>query len=474
MRRGNSAAVEDQLRRLLCAGSVGTLSDEQLLERFATDGMGGGEAAFEVLMTRHGPMVLRACRAVLTDPHAAEDAFQATFMILMRKAGSLWVRDSLAPWLHGVAVRVSTKAKVAAACRGAREKPMSVHPSWTGSEGRAEIAAVVHEEVGRLPEKYRIPVVLCHLEGRSHEDAARSLAWPVGTVRGRLSRARDLLRFRLTRRGFAPAAVALGSLLISETATALPCRLTTAVIVAARKVRAGFPSGTVSEAVAQLIEEEWKTMTMTKLKMAGAMLFAGVLVVGAGAMAQPDGVPVSQGRAADAPNPSANDVTPSRRISDPANPKTKVIDDEAKNLLAEMIEGEAATKLVEERAELVKGEKMALEALLKKYNYGVPPDLKYKISPEEEKAMQTLEKAKLRLETLYKANFELFVAAGRGEMAALRLMKRYPGLLPNTEQPIAPAPTPVPAEHERRLNELERKFDRVLEAIDGLKREPRW
>ena len=133
-------------------------------------------------------MVLRVCRGVLGESHDVHDAFQATFLVLVRKAGSLWVRDSLGPWLHGVALRVATKAKVAAARRRAHER----RGAEAADAGKGEksipddLVAALHDEIERLPGKYRAPIVLCYLEGQTHEGAAAALGWPVGTVRGRL------------------------------------------------------------------------------------------------------------------------------------------------------------------------------------------------------------------------------------------------------------------------------------------------
>jgi RNA polymerase sigma factor (sigma-70 family) len=151
-------------------------------------------------------VVFRACRAILRDPHAAEDALQATFLVLARKAGGLWVRGSLGPWLLSVARRVAYCARTDASRQRAHERtaaeraaPATVDPGWDDRD------AILHEELVRLPEKYRTAVVLCDLEGLTHEQAARQLGWHDGTVRSRLARVRERLRERLTRRGMAPA-----------------------------------------------------------------------------------------------------------------------------------------------------------------------------------------------------------------------------------------------------------------------------
>ena len=147
---------------------------------------------------------------VLDDPHAAEDAFQATFLILARQASSIRDRGSVASWLHRIAWRIAAHARAAAARRREIERQCARQAAQLSSDPeRIILDAILHDELIRLPEKYRKPIVLCYLEGLTHEGAAEQLGWPVGTVRGRLARARDLLRARLTRRGVtSPAVVA--------------------------------------------------------------------------------------------------------------------------------------------------------------------------------------------------------------------------------------------------------------------------
>jgi len=218
------------------------MTDGQLLERFATS---QDEEAFEALVRRHGPMVLGLCRQMTGDEHAAEDAFQATFLVLVRNVATIRKHESLGSWLYGVARRVSSKAR-----SGARRWVLAGHVAeMTADEtevqaglDREEARPILRDEVGRLPEKYRAPIVLCYFEGRSHEEAAAQLAWPVGTVKGRLARARDILQARLTRRGVALSA---GLMLLLESRTArasLPEGLVqSTLIAAARAVRLPGP-----------------------------------------------------------------------------------------------------------------------------------------------------------------------------------------------------------------------------------------
>src|SRR5262249_27839110 len=161
-------------------------------------------------IARHGPMVLGVCRQLLRDPNDVDDAFQATFLVLVRKAGTLRRCDLLGNWLYGVAYRVATRARVLSARRTAKAPygqegvdGLGADDGWrlSGQDAAAgpdrEPRPWLHEEVGRLPEKYRVPVLLCYFEGLTHEEAAGRLGWPLGTVKGRLARARDLLRRRL-------------------------------------------------------------------------------------------------------------------------------------------------------------------------------------------------------------------------------------------------------------------------------------
>jgi RNA polymerase sigma factor (sigma-70 family) len=225
---GRSIAVETGIRTLWTAGAIGGADDADLIARFCQRRDEVAEAAFRVLVERHGPMVVRVCRQVLGDGHAAEEAAQAVFLVLARKAGSIRVGRTVAPWLYGVARRVAARANVRAAARSAREdrvaravaaerNDVETSPVPAAAEWEA-----IHEEVGRLPERYRKPVVLCYLEGQTYEEAARLIGCPVGTVRVRLARARDRLRERLTRRGFGPERVASAGCLLDGMAPGVP------------------------------------------------------------------------------------------------------------------------------------------------------------------------------------------------------------------------------------------------------------
>jgi RNA polymerase sigma factor (sigma-70 family) len=187
------------LRRAAAGHAQDERGDAELLSRFV---QAHDEAAFESLVRRHGPMVWSICRRFLAATQDAEDAFQATFLVFVRKSGSIRAGALLSNWLYGVAYRTANRARANGARRGALEKQgLNVEPCASPQEPGADWSPLLHEELFRLPDKYRQAIVLCYLQGKTNEEAAQALGWPVGTVKGRLSRARDLLRGRLTRRG---------------------------------------------------------------------------------------------------------------------------------------------------------------------------------------------------------------------------------------------------------------------------------
>jgi RNA polymerase sigma factor (sigma-70 family) len=266
------------LRQALARSDLDGTADAQLLERFLH---GRDEAAFELLVWRHGPMVLGVCRRLLANPHDADDAFQATFLVLARKAGSIGKRGSVGSWLYKVAARVARRARSAARRRAVREQPAEnlalLDPRAPADPVWRELRGVLDDELGRLPEKYRAPIVLCYLEGRTNAEAAQQLRCPPGTIKTRLAYARRLLAERLVRRGLALGAALVvaesQSLAASATVPAALARATAraAALVAARAAVAGV----VSAPVAGLTEGVLRAMTMTKLKLTAIVLAAG-------------------------------------------------------------------------------------------------------------------------------------------------------------------------------------------------------
>jgi len=202
-------------------------SDEDLIDRFLHGEKSDSQEAFRALVTRHGPMVLSICRCVLDLHQDAEDAFQATFLVLARKAATIRNRRALAGWLCEVARRMAVKAREHAVRQRNLERQVAAMSPRTIARNELELTAsgnelrpILHAEVDRLPERYRVPVILSYLEGKTNEEVAELLEWPVGTVKGRLSRARELLRARLGRRGLALSTAFIVAALSRESASA--------------------------------------------------------------------------------------------------------------------------------------------------------------------------------------------------------------------------------------------------------------
>ncbi len=269
------------IQTLFRTGSTGGLTDGELLVRFVAT---GDEAAFEVLVHRLGPMVLGVCRRTLNDRHDAEDAFQATFLVLARRAASVEPPERVGSWLYGVARRVADRARVVRARRRAREATATNMPEPAIETPRHDdLLPLLDRELGRLPEKYRAPIVLCHLEGKPYKEAARQLGCPEGTLAGRLTRGRTLLAARLNRLGVAMSAGALASLLAKEASARVPAAWAASAVGVGCGIRSGG-SAAVAAGVAALAKGTLRNMLMTRLRVASAAIVA-VGVIGAGAVA---------------------------------------------------------------------------------------------------------------------------------------------------------------------------------------------
>jgi RNA polymerase sigma factor (sigma-70 family) len=266
-------------------------TDQDLLERFATH---HEEAVFEVLMQRHGPMVLGVSQRVLGHEQDAEDVFQATFLVLARKAKSIRQRASLASWLYGVAYRLALKLKGAAARRRARERRVaemmatsqesgvrSQGSGGTPESGWSDLRPILDEELSRLPQKYRAPLILCYLEGKTNVEAGRLLGWPAGSMSKRLACGRELLRARLTKRGLTFSAPILATMLAEHAQASVPAALWQSSLKAAVLISTGQAlTGVVSTQVGSLVHGVIHTMFMTKMKVAvGLVLGLGLLVL---------------------------------------------------------------------------------------------------------------------------------------------------------------------------------------------------
>jgi RNA polymerase sigma factor (sigma-70 family) len=281
MARGLMQNVLQHLRGLAVAPADAGRGDHDLLERFLTQ---KDETAFEALVRRHGPMVLGVCRRVLGDPDAAEDAFQATFLVFVRKAAAIARRERLGNWLYGVAFHTARAARAASGRRRAKEAKAMPRPQFPEDESWQELLPVLDEELSRLPDKYRTPILLCDLQEKSRRDAARELGLPEGTLSSRLARARALLARRFARRGLTLSAGALAAGLGREAAAALPAALVRATVEAGTLAVAG-QAVAVSGTVLTLCDKVLRIMFIVKLRSAALLFAGGLFVVGMGGLA---------------------------------------------------------------------------------------------------------------------------------------------------------------------------------------------
>jgi RNA polymerase sigma factor (sigma-70 family) len=277
------------LRKTVLGKEGAGLTDGQLLESFVRQ---RDEAAFEALVRRHGPMVLGVCRRVLRNHHDAEDAFQATFLVLVRKAGSVVPLEMVANWLYGVAYRTALKARGMIAKQRVRERQVTDMPEPEAVEPDhcwSDLQPLLDGELSLLPDKYRVPVVLCDLEGKTGKEAARQLGWPEGTVASRLSRGRAVLAKQLTRHGLGLSGSSLAVALSQNAASAsVPTSLVSSTVKAASGLAAGqaLTTGLISAKVAVLTEGVVTAMFLNKVKIAVLVLgLVGVVGAGLGSVA---------------------------------------------------------------------------------------------------------------------------------------------------------------------------------------------
>lgn len=283
MPNGPATTVLHYLRRLVAGQDPVETADGDLLARFTTR---RDEAAFAELMRRHGPMVMGVCRRMLHDPNDADDAFQATFLVLVKRAGSLGVIHSVGDWLHGVAVRTALRARIQSAKRRQREREAAAMPASEASDEFlwSDLRPVLDEEIQRLPGRYRAAFILCHLEGKTNEEAARCLGCPKGTVLSRLARARERLRLRLTKRGVTLSTAVLAAVLTERTASATvtPPLAATTLRAAMALAATGSAAGIASTPVITLTEGVVHAMFMSKVKFAAILVLTVALLTGAG------------------------------------------------------------------------------------------------------------------------------------------------------------------------------------------------
>ena len=338
---GSRGAIARQVERLYNEGTLAGLDEFGLLDRFRSR---NDEEAFAALVVRHGPMVLATCRRVLRDSHDADDAFQATFLLLARKSGTIRGRSGLASWLHRVAVRVALRSHRQKARRRIREVVDSGITSRAVSPPThdldPDVPATIHEELARLPESHRLAVIACDLEGLTHEEAAARLRWPVGSVKGRLARGRDQLRDRLTRRGLATPVVLIAATLSRDARAAVPPALMRSTIRAATDFAAGKTvAGMVPVSAIHLAKGAAIEMTITRLGAVGLVTLS-MLGVAAGLHAAIGDGPAANGTtsaAIDDPSPDAG-PPPGRQSAD--EPPHRLTTKERRNLALEILGAE--------------------------------------------------------------------------------------------------------------------------------------
>jgi RNA polymerase sigma factor (sigma-70 family) len=321
--------VIQYLRRTALLPDGAGLTDGQLLSRFLER---RDEDAFAALVKRHGPMVWGVCRRLLTSHHDAEDAFQATFLVLVRKAAKVFPRDKVANWLYGVAYMTAHRGRVAAAKARRREKQVAKMPETAVVEGDLwrDLQPLLDQELSRLPDAYREVIVLSDLEGKTRKEVARQLGLPEGTVASRLARARAMLAKRLARHGLAVSGGTLATVLTEKVASAgVPSSVVSSTIKAVTLVTAGqaAATGAISVKVAALTEGVLRAMFLTKLKMAAVIVLVFASCTGGAGLiyqtqaAQDTAGKEQQGRTiqrADEPASEKGDQTPElqRRIGE--------------------------------------------------------------------------------------------------------------------------------------------------------------
>ncbi len=484
MRNSRCSDIPRYLRTLLKTGTASGLTDGELLDRFRCGRGESAEFAFAAILARHGPMVLRVCRSALRDLQDAEDAFQATFLILARKAGTVRRRDAVGPYLNAVAFRVAANLRTRQARRRRREArvPGQERGPRTDRAGEScELGQILQEEIARLPQRFQSVSVLCDLEGKTYAAAADVLQCPIGTVMSRLAEARRRLRLRLTRRGLAPGAALPGALFSRDVATAaVPGFLSDSTVRAAIGLtgKGALAPGVVSSSVLALGEDVLKAMLFTKFKVAAAsLLIAGVVAAGSSVLAigppeiTPNDAPpaLSQAAQEDVKLPPAaqvkNSAEPPRDLSDQLRDELDLLSVRLDTKRAELERAQAQRELA-----------LAVVATHQRLNQRRPG----MVSAEE----------------ITKAESEVRIAAAeidivQSQIQELELLlaqaKRLPdhpdriqdyldrarsagtvGLASATEQRRLKE---VSAALERRLTDLERKLDRVLRALEGLKPE---
>jgi RNA polymerase sigma factor (sigma-70 family) len=476
--------LHQDLAVIFGGGAAAALTDGQLLDRFLGPADETSEQAFEALVRRHGPMVLRVCHQVLGDSHEADDAFQAVFLILARTGCSVLQRESVASWLYGVALRVAARARKGLIKRRRVEQLADDDldaveaPILEGTVRWNESAEIVHQEVSRLAEKYRAPIVLCYLEGLTHDQAAARLNWPVGTVRSRLSRGRDRLRGRLSRRGVtAPALLgpltgwlgvgggssAEAAALARAILPAVPAGLVTATLRSACQFASGKSAAVAlfSAASLALTKEVLRTMAMKRIAVAAwALVPAGFIVFAAGTMlGQEPGREGGQGAPAVQSKEGKRQAAPAAAVE-----KTKVLVDPLERELLDA----ARQRLEAQRAYYEEG-RITIDRFIMGSQRLM--EIERMLSQTKEEALAAIQRHVDRLKEI-EAREQGELTVGKGTVADVseahqnRLEAEV--LLKHSKMPEKP--NPELSSLERRLSELERKLNLLLNQGDGERR----
>ncbi|HEV3118468.1 MAG TPA: sigma-70 family RNA polymerase sigma factor, partial [Gemmataceae bacterium] len=273
-----SRFVQHLHRAVLLRDGAG-LTDGQLLHDYLSR---HEEAALAALVRRHGPMVWGVCRRVVRNYHDAEDAFQATFLVLVRRAASITSPELLANWLYGVAHQTALKARATTAKRRARERQVNNMPEPAATEGDLwhDLQPLLDQELNRLPDKYRVAIVICDLEGKTRKEAACLLGVPLGTLAARVARGRAMLTKRLARHGLVVSGGLLATILAKNAAAGVPTAVVGSTIKAVTLVAAGqtAAAGVISVKAAALMGGVLKSMLLTKLKLVTAVLVVVALL----------------------------------------------------------------------------------------------------------------------------------------------------------------------------------------------------
>jgi RNA polymerase sigma factor (sigma-70 family) len=422
MATGELNKIVERLRTDLASEDVADSADGDLLNRYVRQ---RDEAAFEALVRRHGPMVMGVCRRILHNSHDAEDAFQATFLVLVRKAVTLRSPGMLGNWLYGVAYRTALAARKEAARR--RVKEANVVPRTEPELTWDDLWPVLDQELERLPEKYRAVVVLCDLEGKTRKEAARDLSLPEGTVASRLAQARTMLAKRLARRGLAVSEGALLTVLSQHAAVSVSSAVVSSTIQVASLYAAGQAAGVISAKVAVLTEGVLNTMLFTKLKVVTVLLVA-TLSGAAGLICYTQAVespPMQQNQEKRKPDP----VVGQAREKRDAGPEVRQAEADVAAAEGEHLQARLGLQQAENKLEVAK---RRLEILLKQLAEKQPPK-----AAVEPRAEPTPDQEVADLIEAYRALPPAAKVANEGDRILERLNRVQGKLSPRSQEAIA-------------------------------------